>query len=296
MPASLNTSLQPLLSTDQEPRIDDLIAWFRTFSSTAVAFSGGVDSALVAWAAWQALGNHSVAITAHSPSVSAYDRELARKVAREIGIPHREIETHEIEQTGYRENSPRRCYFCKSELYHRLAEVLAAEPVAVAVNGTNRDDLGDYRPGLDAAREQNIRSPLVELGWSKEDVRRGAAAAGLSVSDRPASPCLSSRIAYGVEVTRERLARVEAAEALLRERGFLEFRVRLEARELARLEVPLSLIPRMCEPGIRESLVAEFKQLGFRAVTLDLEGFRSGSLNELVPLAIKNAKSADSQP
>lgn len=251
----------------------------RGYGSVAVALSGGVDSAVVAAAAHRALGPRAVAFTAVSPSVSALERTDAERVVRAIGIAHEWLPTDEFSRPEYVRNAPDRCYHCKSELYVRLAARARSLGLAVVVNGTTTDDLGDYRPGLTAAAEQQVRSPLVECGFSKAQVRALAAAWSLPVADKPASPCLSSRVAHGVEATPERLARIEAAEAWLRARGLREFRVRYHADDLARIELPLDALAKFVDASARAELVAAFEQWGFRFVTLDLAGFRSGSLN-----------------
>jgi uncharacterized protein len=262
-----------------------LIDCLRTAGRVAVAYSGGVDSAVVARAAYEACGDRAFAVTAVSPSLASGELENAREIARQIGIRHLVIETHEFGQTGYIQNAGNRCYFCKSELYTQLESLAISEPYDVIVNGANADDVGDHRPGMIAATEHQVRSPLLEVGLTKAEVRELAREWGLPVWDKPASPCLSSRIAYGVEVTPERVSRVDAAEQWLRETlGIRELRVRLEAGDLARIEVPLIEVQRLATPEMGAAVTAKFKSLGFRYVTLDLEGFRSGSLNAALPL------------
>lgn len=259
-----------------------LIEIIRSYGSVAVAFSGGVDSAVVAKAAKEALGDRAVAVTAVSPSVARAEIEDAENVAKLIGIRHVLVRTEEFEKPEYRENAPDRCYFCKTELYTRLEGMLEDLGVEVIANGANLDDQGDWRPGMIAAREHNVRSPLIEAGLRKTDVRELARFWGLPVWDKPAAPCLSSRIAYGVEVTPERVRMVEGAESFLRGLGFRELRVRVPEPHTARIEVPVTDLPRLVDPGIREQVVAELKALGFKFVTVDLEGLRSGSLNALI--------------
>jgi uncharacterized protein len=250
-----------------------------------VAFSGGVDSAVVACAAQLACGEQAVAITARSPSLAAGELAAASQLAEQIGIRHLVLQTDELAHAGYVANAGNRCYFCKSELYTQIAERRAELGYYVLCNGANADDLGDHRPGMQAAAEQQVRSPLIELGLNKAAVRELARSWGLPVWDKPASPCLASRIAYGVSVTPERLQRIDAAESWLRQRlGIRELRVRLEEHELARIELPGESISRAAAPEFAQEIVATLKQLGFRYVTLDLEGFRSGSLNEALPL------------
>src|SRR5262249_54343668 len=204
-----------------------------------------------------------------------------------IGIRHRVVQTEEFSDPDYVRNDGTRCYYCKSELYARIESILPELQAEVICSGANLDDLGDYRPGLTAAAEHAVRHPLQEAGMSKADVRALAHSWGLPTWDKPASPCLSSRLAPGVEVTRERTARVEASEAYLKGLGLRELRVRLHEGELARIEVPAAELPRLAEPAVREALVRRLKELGCRFVTLDLEGFRSGTLNTLVSLESK---------
>lgn len=257
----------------------------------AVAFSGGVDSTVVAKAAFLALGDRAMAVTADSPSVPRSEIEQAVQLARDIGIGHRVMATSEFSNPDYVRNDGARCYFCKDELYARIASL--PEPGdAVVCSGANLDDLGDYRPGLKAAAEHGVRHPLQEVGLSKAEVRLLARAWDLPTWDKPASPCLSSRLAPGVTVTPERTGMVEQAEAYLRTLGCREFRVRLHEGELARIEMPPAEIDRFAGAEVRSDLIRKFKQLGFRFVTLDLEGFRSGSLNILVDLEHKRMYSA----
>jgi pyridinium-3,5-biscarboxylic acid mononucleotide sulfurtransferase len=269
---------------DIEKQAEQLVARIRAYPSCAVAFSAGVDSTVVARAAREALGDQAVAVTGVSPSLPAGELEAARQLAAEIGIRHKVLETTEFQQAAYVRNAPDRCYHCKSELYQRMDDWLPRLGVEVILNGANADDLHDYRPGLQAAAEHAVRSPLAELGYTKQDVRRLAEHWQLPVWDKPASPCLSSRVAYGESVTPERLARIDQAEQYLRREGFRIVRVRFHTGELARIEAPVEDIPRLCEPTLRQAICRYFQQLGFRFVTIDAAGFRSGSLNELVPL------------
>lgn len=264
-----------------------LLSVLRGFGRVGVAFSAGVDSTVVAAAAARACGAEAIAVTAISPSLPAGEADAAAELAARIGIRHEFLRTTEFSDPNYTANPFNRCYFCKTELYTQLGASAAEWGVDVIVNGANMDDLGDYRPGLQAATEHAIRSPLVEAGFTKADVRELARAWDLPVWDKPASPCLASRIAYGTAVTPERVARIDRAERWLRETfGLRELRVRLEANDLARLEVPLEALPRLVDPAVRQELIGRFREWGFRAVTLDLEGFRSGSLNQIVPLVL----------
>jgi uncharacterized protein len=283
MPTADGAILDPELKARQER----LLAILRGLGRVVVAFSGGIDSTVVAQAAYLALGDGAVAVTADSPSVPRAEVEDARRLARQIGIRHEVVATEEFADPDYVRNDGSRCYYCKSELYSRIEALLPELGGAVVCSGANLDDQGDYRPGLKAAAEHAVRHPLQEAGCTKADVRTLARAWGLPTWDKPASPCLSSRLAPGVEVTRERTGRVEQAEVYLRQFGLRECRVRLHEGELARIEVPASAIARLAEPAVREGLVQRLKELGFQFVTLDLEGFRSGSLNTLVSLETK---------
>lgn len=261
-----------------------LFDWFRPFRSCIVAFSGGVDSAVVAYAACRVLGSQALAVTAVSPSLAEGELAAAERLAGQIGIPHRSLRTGEWQRPEYIRNGPDRCYHCKSELYAVLDQLAAELAADVVLSGANADDLGDYRPGLQAAREHRVRSPLAECGLTKADVRELARHWQLAVWDKPAMPCLSSRVAYGEPVTPERLRMIDLAEQYLRQRGWREVRVRYHGGDLARLEVPAQRLAELCDDQARRELVEHFQRLGFRFVTLDLEGFRSGSLNVLVPV------------
>jgi pyridinium-3,5-biscarboxylic acid mononucleotide sulfurtransferase len=261
---------------------DRLLAMLRGYSSCAVAYSGGVDSAVVAKAARLALGEKAVAVTGVSESLAEGELEQAEALAEKMGIRHERIELHELANPAYAANAPDRCFHCKTELYTNLGILAERCGVAVVVSGTNADDLGDYRPGLLAAAERGVRSPLAECGITKADVRELAAEWGLPVADKPASPCLSSRIAYGQEVTPERLRMIDRAEQIVRSLGICVCRVRYHAGDLARIEVPTQFIGRICEPSNRIMLADQLRLLGFKAVTIDLDGFRSGNLNQSI--------------
>jgi uncharacterized protein len=261
---------------------DRLVDLIRGYGSCAVAFSGGIDSTVVAKAAQLALAERAVAVTGTSASLAEGELDEARELARLIGIRHEVLQTDEFANADYLRNDPDRCYYCKTELYTQLDGLAERLGVAVVVNGANLDDAGDYRPGMKAAGEHRVTSPLAECGFRKADVRALAIHWGLPTWDKPATPCLSSRVAYGEEVTPERLAMIDRAEQYLREQGLRTLRVRYHKGDMARLEVPPEALAKFCEPGVREALVSRFKELGFKYVTLDLEGFRSGSLNALV--------------
>ena len=275
---------------------DALLELLRSHGGVAVAFSGGIDSTVVAAAAHRALGPRTVAVTADSPSVPRAEIAEARAIAQRIGIAHRVVKTREFDDPAYLRNDGARCFFCKSELYTRIEEILPELGVDIVCSGANLDDLGDYRPGLNAAAEHHIRHPLQEAGFTKADVRALAKEWNLPTWDKPASPCLSSRLVPGLAVTPERTRRVEEAEAYLHGLGLRELRVRLHEGELARIEVPLSSVARLAETGVREALVGKCKELGFRYVTLDLEGFRTGNLTDLVAVETKRLYAMREQP
>jgi uncharacterized protein len=247
-------------------------------ASLLVAYSGGVDSAYLAHTAHQVLGPAMLAVTAVSASLSAHDRDLARQCAAQLAMPHEFIETEEVSNPSYRANNADRCFFCKDELFDKLDELAARRGYAAVAYGVNLDDLGDWRPGQRAAREHRVLTPLLGAGLTKVDIRALAQRAGVPVWDRPASPCLASRIAYGVEATPERLRVVEQGEDALRALGFVQFRVRHHDR-LVRIEVAPEELPRALDPAMGRRFVEIFKRLGFSHVTLDLEGYRQGSLN-----------------
>ena len=272
---------------DLAARRDRLLAAFAEWPGVAVAFSGGVDSTVVARAAVLALGDRAVAVTADSPSVPRAELADARRLAGVVGIRHEVVRTSEFDNPDYLKNDGSRCYFCKSELYTAIEQLLPRLGVPVMVSGANLDDAGDYRPGLTAAAEHRVRHPLQEAGFAKADVRALAKAWDLPVWDKPASPCLSSRLAPGLAVTPERTRRVEDAEAYLRSHGLRECRVRYHEGDLARIEVPTDEVARFAAEPLRSDLAGHLRGLGFKFVTLDLDGFRSGSLNDLVPLEIR---------
>jgi uncharacterized protein len=243
-----------------------------------VAFSGGVDSTFVLRVAHEVLGDRVLALTTSSASMPAHELTAARSLAERIGAAHLVVATDEVAITDYARNPINRCYFCKDNLYRICHAEAAARGLDAILDGVNADDLGDFRPGLTAANEQAVRHPLVEVGMTKADVRAASAVLGLDTWDKPASPCLASRFPYGTAITHERLQRVEAAENVLRQLGFREFRVRF-ADDTARLEIAAREIERCLDPALRSRIVAGIRAAGFRRVMLDLEGFRSGSLN-----------------
>jgi pyridinium-3,5-biscarboxylic acid mononucleotide sulfurtransferase len=270
------------MSIPLEQKRDRLLELLRSFGSCAVAFSGGVDSSVVAKGASDALRDCAVAVTGVSASLAAGELESARQLAVQIGIRHELVQTDEFADANYTANPANRCYYCKMELYACLEPLAKRLGLAVIVNGANLDDAGDWRPGKIAATEHRVRSPLAECRFTKGDVRALAAMWNLSVRDKPASPCLSSRVAYGEEVTPARLAMIDRAEQVLRELGLQTVRARYHRGDLARLEVPVEAISLLASPAKRASLVMELKRLGFKYITLDLEGFRSGSQNAAI--------------
>lgn len=266
-----------------EPKLDALNAWMRDARSVLVCFSGGVDSAFVLKAAHAALGERALGLTALSPALPAAEREAAAAVAAEIGVPHVTVDSHEIDDPSYVKNPVNRCFFCKSELYRIALAEGGRRGFAVVVNGTNLDDLGDHRPGLQAAAEQGVRSPLVELGFTKDDIRRCARVMGLSVWDKPAAACLASRIPYGTSVTNDRLRQIDRAEEGLRALGFRQVRVRYHG-DVARVEVGSGELAAAFER--RAEVSAACHRAGFTFATLDLDGYRLGSNNEVVRLKV----------
>ena len=260
---------------------DQLLERMRSLGSCIVAFSGGVDSAVVLQAAYLALGNRAVGVTGVSASLAERERHIAARVAKQIGARHHWVATGEQDEPNYRRNAIDRCYHCKTELYSVLTTLAHDWNINHIVNGTNADDLGEYRPGLQAGTEAAVVSPLAELGIDKQGVRELARLWKLPVWNKPSSPCLASRIAYGVEVTPDRLAMVECTEAFLHDHGFDIVRVRYHENNAARIEVPIERIPELVEPHFHAAFLAVCREVGFQQVTVDLQGFRSGSLVEI---------------
>ncbi len=286
---------QPAPTPDLAP-LARLRAYVRALGSCIVAYSGGVDSSVVLAVAHHELGARALAVIGRSATYATSELTLALAQAAAIGVRPRVVDTAELDDPRFVNNPVDRCYFCKGELYVKLAAVARAEGYHAVLDGTNADDLRDHRPGRRAAGEHAVRSPLAELGLSKADVRALARELGLPSAEKPATPCLSSRFPYGTRITPEQLRQVESAEAWLTARGFREVRLRHHGT-VARIEAPADELHRLLEPALRDDCVRALKALGFTYVTLDLQGFRSGSLNEAAPIRLSMAaKAAPTHP
>jgi uncharacterized protein len=273
-----NTAILIAMQMDPDEKQKKLAGRLRELGSVVVAFSGGADSAYLAWMAHETLGERALAVTALSPSFSAHDRQQAESFAREVRLQHEFVQTHEFENPLYVLNQADRCYHCKAELFGVLSKVRESRDFAAITYGVNADDLKDFRPGHRAAFEFGALAPLLDAELNKAEIRELSRRAGLATWDRPASACLSSRVPYGTPVTVENLSRIESAENVLRELGFQQVRVRSHA-DLARIEIAVEELPRALQPDIAEALARRIRDIGFAHVTLDLEGYRQGSLN-----------------
>lgn len=278
MPKAVQTKTSEPTSTavQKEQKLRHLM---RQMGHVLVAYSGGVDSSYLAWVANDELAKDALSVTGISPSVSEYQKQQAQNIASQFGFNYLAIHTDEFSDSNYTANPKNRCYFCKSELFKKLSALAKERSIDFVLDGANRDDRGDRRPGRKAAEEKNVRSPLDEVGLTKVEIRDLSYMKGIPTWDKPASPCLASRVAYGVPVTIERLSKIEKAENLLRDFGFVEFRVR-DHGELARVEIAESELPNALNPDMFRRIRNGVKDFGFRFVTLDMAGFRSGSMND----------------
>ena len=283
-PSNKNAPQQPAgLSATLLAKEEALLARLAAAGRVMVAFSGGVDSSYLAWAAHRALADDCLSVTAVSPSYPASHREMAEQIVEQFGLAHRFVDTHEMESSAYRANASDRCYHCKSELFDTMDRLGVELGFDLVSYGVNTDDTSDFRPGQRAADEHGVLAPLQEVGLSKQEIRDLSRVAGLPTADLPASACLSSRLPYGTEVTIERLGQVEKGEELLRSLGFKQVRLRHHG-ELARVEIDPVELPRALEKEMADRIVRAIKPLGFRYVALDLEGYRMGSLNEVLQI------------
>jgi uncharacterized protein len=271
-----------MIEIEVQEKYDRLKVILSELGSVAVGFSGGIDSTLLIRVATETLGDDALAVIGRSETYPTREFEEAIRLAQSFGSRYRIVNTEETDDLKFRENPPNRCYFCKTELFSKLHSIAKDEGIRCVADGTIVDDLGDFRPGMRAKSEQDVRSPLLEAGFTKADVRALARELGIPTWDKPSFACLSSRFPYGQGITKENLMKVDAAESFMRDNGFRFFRVRHHDDRTARLEVGAQEFNRLIDPAFRETLVTHFKALGFAYVTLDLQGYRTGSMNEVL--------------